>query len=186
MLHKARLALTGTTEPRSNVHTRLKWEATSSMEKGRPPKTRATDVAPALASHSSIFDVGPAPQKPMSLIERQDVLASASVLPKKTPYELNLTETGKIDTKAIKRVLSCVTPPVEIDDKLVRIAMSEFKRLSPGEDSVDMNCFDLIMQRIGVNDAWLSHQLFVLFDTDNSTTVDFRSLALYSPPEPKA
>ena len=44
----------------------------------------------------------------------------------------------------------------------------------------------LSLSRIGVNDAWLSHQLFVLFDTDNSTTVDFRSLALYTPPEPKA
>jgi len=159
-LHQARMGLMGQTTSRSNVQQTLDAEAKLLAEKSQKAE------AP-LEPRKPVF--------PLSIEDKAKLLSqeSLSFLIPVSPYERSLATGGGISYDDVSRLFR--TAGVRVDQKVVQGAMYEFKQLSTS-GVVDIPRFDLILERIGVRNHLLKHQLFQAFDTDSSNTVRFGSI----------
>jgi len=158
-LEVARMALLGQTSSKSNVQQRLDAEEltlyqTGGKESDSPHRKPRKPIAP------------------MGVQEQASLLASNRLsFLKEGHYERTLKGGTSVSYEDIARLFKIAN--VHVTLKMVQKAMYEFKTIS-SSSVVDMNRFDVILDRIGVKSSLLKNKLFRAFDSDMSMTVDFK------------
>jgi len=62
---------------------------------------------------------------------------------------------------------------IKVNQKLVQRAEIEFIKVSPANRRVDMNQWDCVMRRIGIENPMMRHKVFKVFDADANQRVDY-------------
>jgi len=95
-------------------------------------------------------------------------LSSLSMLSRTKSGVVKLSKGGRTLQELIEKT------SLKVNQATIIRASDEFSKVCKGIDKrVDMNQWDVVMRRLGVNNAILRHKVFTAFDVDLSNSVDY-------------